>query len=412
MVDVNWDLSEKQLKHLGDTTRFLVIEGSAGSGKTIFAAHQTVHYALTHPGARMLVCRQTLPSLRETSWHEIRQVLIKSKIDFDENETKGRIRIPNPDPENPPTTILFRSLDNEEKIRSLSVDYIYVEQAEETSKFSFYELRERLRGEISKQSYGQFLMVVTPGLPSHWFYKLFHVTGVKNSKILHFSYKDNPFISKTRLAEYEELKELDYDLYVKYTEGKWGKTENIIYTNWSIKELEGGAEYYTAGVDFGYNNPSAFILIAWRDGKPYIVDELYERKLTNSELIQQVTKLIARHNLHPNDIQTVFADGAEPDRLVEFMNAGYYVTSGIKNIQTKINAVKCIHLFISQSCTNTLKEIELYSYQRDKEGNILDIPVNKDDHAMDAIGYAIYGTVGVLSPLIGQKTYAKGVDVY
>lgn len=420
-MDVNWELSEKQLKHLGDKSRYLLIEGSAGSGKTIFAAHQTVHYALTHPGARMLVCRQTMPSLKETSWHEIREVLLKSNIDYYENRTEGRIEIPNPksdlNPNGKPTVLLFRSLDDEQKIRSLSVDYIYVEQAEETDKYSFFELRERLRGDISKKTYGQFLMVITPDTVTHWIYELFHEKGVKNSKILHFHYTENPFIDDVKKREYEELKELNEDLYRKYTEGKWGRLSNLVYDgNWdtfteSISQL-GGAEFYTAGVDFGFNNPSAFLLIAWRDKEPYIIDEVYQSGLTNRELIEEVELMLARHSLKPHDIVKVFGDGAEPDRMIEFRQAGFDMIPGIKDVEAKLNAVKTTPIHIHGGCEHTLFEIKSYVYRTDSHGHIMEDPVKFNDHAMDALGYCVYGTVGIRSPMIDDDTNTQKVFTY
>lgn len=399
---IKWKVSEKQAKHLGDKSRYLLIEGSAGSGKTIFAAHQTVLYAITHPRARILVCRQTMPSLKETSWYEIRKLLHDYEIPFKENKTDAKIVLLNNK-----ATILFRSLDDEQKIRSLSVDYIYIEQAEEITKYSFYELRERLRGKVSKYDYGQFMMVITPDTKQHWIYKLFHVQGVENTKILHFMYTENPFLPEVFVKEYEELKHMDYDLYVKYTLGQWGDLQNIIYDNWDTKKPEHGLEYYSAGVDFGFNNPSCFLLIGWYDNEPYVLREVYKRGLTNQEFIHEVDKMLREEGLYPGKIQRVFADSAEPDRLVEFSNAGYDIIGGVKNVEIKIDSTKRTKIHINPGCTNTIKEIESYVYQKDKDGNILDKPVKFNDHAMDALGYCVYGNIGVLSPIGGQKRYEE-----
>jgi len=37
-----------------------------------------------------------------------------------------------------------------------------------------------------------------------------------------------------------------------------------------------------------------------------------------------------------------------------------------------------------------LKEIQTYSWRTDRQGNILEQPVKFNDHAMDAIRYAVY----------------------
>ena len=63
-------LTDKQYEHIDDDTRHLMIMGSAGSGKTIFASTKVILYALKYPNARIGVFRQTLPSLRETLQRE------------------------------------------------------------------------------------------------------------------------------------------------------------------------------------------------------------------------------------------------------------------------------------------------------------------------------------------------------
>ena len=79
-------LTDKQEEWIDDKTRHLMIMGSAGSGKTFFACVKVIMYALEHPKARVGVFRQTLPSLRETAWREIREILDEYKIEYKENK--------------------------------------------------------------------------------------------------------------------------------------------------------------------------------------------------------------------------------------------------------------------------------------------------------------------------------------
>ena len=46
-------LTDKQYEHIEDMTRHLMIMGSAGSGKTIFACTKVILYALKYPNARI-----------------------------------------------------------------------------------------------------------------------------------------------------------------------------------------------------------------------------------------------------------------------------------------------------------------------------------------------------------------------
>lgn len=46
-------LTDKQAEHINDTTRHLMIMGSAGSGKTLYACIKVILYALEFPSARI-----------------------------------------------------------------------------------------------------------------------------------------------------------------------------------------------------------------------------------------------------------------------------------------------------------------------------------------------------------------------
>lgn len=399
-MNIRWELSEAQAEHLFDRSRYLVVEGSAGSGKTIFAAHKVVLYALEHKKARIGVFRLTLPSLKITAWLEIRNVLIKYDIPYDENKSEGTITLQNG------AVMLFKSLDDLKKIRSMNLDYIYAEQMEEVRDYEvFIELDARIRAEAMKADYGQFLMVVTPDTQGHWIYENFHRNPMKNSKVIHFHYTSNPFVDEDYIRRAEDLKDRDYDSYLKLTLGKWGKVGNIVYENWDIRESERGYEYYTAGMDFGFNNPSCFLLIGWFDGEPYIIDEVYEKGLINSQFITKCVKLLQKWGLNPSKLHNVYADGAEPDRIEEFNQYGFRVVPGIKDIIAKTQATKSVQIHIAERCENTIDEIKKYYFQQDKDGNILDKPVKFNDHAMDAMGYAIYGNIGQLSADKAELVY-------
>jgi len=361
-------------------------------------------YALTHDNARIGVFRQTLPSLRMTAWLEIREALDNYGIPYKENKSDGVMTFPTG------STITFKGLDDATKIRSLNMDFIYVEQAEEISLDVFNELESRVRGKASMKDYGQLLLVVTPSTKSHWIYKRFHLhRDDPKIQIIHFHYTDNSFVGKEYIEMAEERKKYDFQNYVRLTLGLWQDSGGLIYQHWDIKESAKGMEYYTGGVDFGFNNPSCFLLLGWCDGECYVVDEVYQRNLINHQFIAEIIKCLRRHNLNPSQVDTVYCDSAEPNRIAEFNEYGFNAVGGVKNVDAKLDAVKSCKLHIAERCTNTIREIESYCYQKDKDGNDLDKPIKYDDHSMDALGYGIYGTCGILS---ADRQYKDSVRIY
>ena len=136
---------------------------------------------------------------------------------------------------------------------------------------------------------------------------------------------------------------------------------------------------------------------------------MYQRNLINHQFIAEVLRCLRKHNMSPNDVDTVYCDSAEPDRIQEFCDYGFNAIGGVKNVNAKIEAVKSCTLHISKRCENTIREIESYTYQKDKDGNDLDKPIKYDDHSMDALGYGVYGTVGILS---ADRQYKDSVKIY
>ena len=387
-------LTDKQYEHIDDMTRHLMIMGSAGSGKTIFASTKVILYALKYPNARIGVFRQTLPSLRETAWREIVELLEKYKIDYKENKSNGLVTLSNG------STISFTPVDDEKKLRSLNLDFVYIEQCEEITEEAFIELDLRIRNEVSKKYGGQMLVVVQPSSKSHWLYRLFYQEKANDPdyKKIHFSYLDNPFLPKDQIKVYEGLKETNYERYLTHTKGQWVSSSKQIFTNnWDVGFDRKYFSYYVGGVDFGWNNPACFVLCGVYDDEFYVLDEVYKTEMTNSEFLEEISIVLNRNNLSFNDLDAVYCDSADPEKIEVFCRNGLNAYPSVKNVKAKIHTAQETKIHIKECCVNLIREMPMYQWKKNKLGEILDEPVKKDDHSIDAICYAIYGVRGELS---------------
>lgn len=403
-------LSDKQAEHIDDMTRHLMIMGSAGSGKTIFASTKVILYALEHPNARIGVFRQTLPSLRETAWREIRELLEKYHIDFDENKSNGLITLSNG------STISFTPVDDDKKLRSLNLDFVYIEQCEEITEEAFIELDLRIRNEVSKKYGGQMLVVVQPSNKSHWLYRLFYQEKANDDdyKKIHFSYLDNPFLPEEQIKVYEGLKETNYERYLTHTKGEWVSSSKQIFTNnWDVGFDRRYFNYYVGGVDFGWNSPACFLLCGVYDDEFYILGEVYKSEMTNQEFLGNISDLLASHELSFKDIDSVYADAADPEAIEIFCREGLNTYPSVKDVLAKINTTRETKIHIDESCVNLIREMPMYEWKRNKDGEILDQPVKKNDHGVDALCYAVYGVRGKLSKnKPSSKFDISGVKIY
>lgn len=360
----------------------------------MFACVKTILYATEHPDARCYVFRQTLPSLKKTAWLEIRKLLDQLHIVYKENKSDGVITLDND------ATISFIPLDDPKKVRSLNGDWAYIEQCEEISKDAYDEITLRIRGKCQAEDFGQILSVVQPESKSHWLYKRFYKIKANDPdfKVIHFSYKDNPYLSEEAIKYYDSLKELDPDKYRTHTLGEWITGSKQIFTdNWSVGFDRNTFSYYTGGVDFGWNVPSAFVLTGWYDEECYVLDEVYQAELTTDEFLDKIRECLVRNDLGFDDLDGVYADASSPENIEVFCREGLNTYPSVKNVNAKIETTKMTRIHVHPRCVNLIRELDGYQWKKDKDGNILDIPVKKDDHATDALMYDVYGVRGSLS---------------
>ena len=387
-------LTDKQYEHIEDMTRHLMIMGSAGSGKTIFACTKVILYALKYPNARIGVFRQTLPSLRETAWREIVELLEKYHIDYKENKSNGVVKLSNG------STISFTPVDDEKKLRSLNLDFVYIEQCEEISEEAFIELDLRIRNEVSKKYGGQMLIVVQPSNKSHWLYRLFYQEKVNDPdyKKIHFSYLENPFLPKDQAKVYEGLRETNYDRYLTHTKGEWiSSSKQIFVNNWEVGFDRSYFNYYVGGVDFGYNAPACFLLCGVYDEEFYILGEVYRAEMKTQEFLSRIVDLLAEYDLTISDLDSVYCDSADPEKIQQFCDFGINAYPSVKDVKAKISTTQESKIHVHPSCVNLIRELPMYEWKKNKDGELLDEPVKKDDHSIDALCYLCFGVRGKTS---------------
>jgi len=377
-------MSEIRVKRIGKFTRFLkiskkrinIIYGGAGSGKSYAMAQFFIREFYEGQNERFLVLRKTLPSLRITAYKLILDLIREYNLPRKLNKSEMVLSYGN-------NEMLFKSLDDPEKIKSFEASKIWVEEANEISYDDFLQLNLRLRWRGGREH--KIYLTFNPISKLHWLYTKM-IEGNRNDVAIHQSnYKDNPFLSQDYIDELEDLKNQDENYYKIYTLGEWGVLKNIIYSNYDlIDEWPGGIDEVIYGLDFGYNNESALLKIGIWDNEPYLRELLYETHLTNEDLIEKLKRLI------PNKSSYIYADSAEPARIEEIHRAGFNIYPADKSVKDGIDFVKRQKCHILKSSVNLIKEVGGYKYKEDKDGNVLEEPLKFRDHLMDCLRYGLY----------------------
>lgn len=367
MNDLNLQATTVFKKNYQATKRFVVNQGGTGSSKTYSLAQLFIIKPLEETGKVFSVVRNSMPSLKASAMRDYFNILQELGL-YDEklhNKTDNTYMLNG-------NLIEFFSLDEPQKVRSRRRDYLWINEANELSKEAFTQLDFR----TNIRMYLDF----NPSDEFHWIYD--DVISSPECELIVSTYQDNPFLPDESRKRIEALRDVDHNYWKIYGLGERGASSTKVYTHWRLCEgLPEGERIY--GLDFGYNNPTALIEVILRDNEIYAKETIYESRLTNNDLIN---KMLA---LHISKEDYMFPDHAEPQRIEELMRAGFNVIPADKDVKKGIDAIKSRRFNVVNDSTNLLKELKSYSWKT-KDGKNLDEPIKLNDHALDALRYAVH----------------------
>lgn len=361
----------------------LANRGGARSSKSYSIIQLLVERFFGIPGRQILMLRKTLPALRKSTYKDCMSYIERLGLSGRIHEQRQELTL-----DYGSSTIQFGALDDPTKIKSTQWNDIFMEEATEFTYEDFVVLRTRLSAPVHKTIPNQLHLAFNPEDEYHWI-KTKVLEEMSDVQEIVSNYKCNPFLTEDYIKILLDLEQQDPNFYRIYTLGEWGKLDNQIYSNWEK------VDFWTAnpddtiyGIDFGFNNPSVLVKVAIKDMHAWVDELIYQPGLTNTEFISAVSKHMSNEDKRRS---YVFADSAEPDRIKEFEDAGFFIIPAEKDIHDGIDSVRRYKLHISDSATNTLKEIRSYSWKKDrKTERILDDPIKFNNHAMDAMRYAIH----------------------
>jgi phage terminase large subunit len=381
-------------KYLKDETPIQIFFGGASSGKSKFICQRIV-FDILKGKRNYLVCREVARTLRGSVVQEIVKIIKEWEVEslFSINKTDNTITCSNG------YQIVFVGLDDVEKIKSITpakgvFTDAFCEEATETDKASIAQILKRQRGgsdEIPKR----ITMSFNPILQSHWLYTDYFKNLVWNGRaymddeisILKTTYKDNRFLTKQDITRLENEK--DKYRYDVYTLGNWGVLGNVIFTNWEVRDLTDMRDQFTNhrnGLDFGFSADPAALVHSHFDKMRktiYVYDELYQTGLTNDRLADEAFSLVGS--------QVITCDSAEPKSVAELARYELSTRSAVKGKDSVLHGIQWLQqhsIIIDTKCINFRNEIQGYKWKEDKGGVALPVPVDTDNHLIDALRYA------------------------
>lgn len=378
-----------------NNNRYQIYFGGSSSGKSFSLAQRTVLDVLG--GKRnYLVVRNVQSTIRRSCLNEITKAINSFKLSeyFSINKTDMVITC-----NLNKKQILFCGLDDVEKVKSITpidgvITDIWVEESTECEKSDIKQLDKRLRGrsEVIKR----LTLSFNPILKDHWIYEEYfgiwednkQFIEKDNMSILKTTYKDNRFLTPDDVAALEN--ETDKYYYEVYTLGNWGVLGAVIFKNWRVEDfsdIEKTFDNYRNGVDWGFaEDPFAYIKPHYDKTRKrlYICDEIEAVDLLNSQSAPMVKEKAGKGK--------VICDSAEPKSVAEYKTLGVNAKGAKKgpgSIEYGIKFLQGLEIIIHPRCKNFRSEISKYKYKEDKNGKVLPVPVDKDNHLIDALRYGM-----------------------
>jgi phage terminase large subunit len=358
----NWDVINNE------KIRFVINQGGSRSSKTYSICQLLIVLCLKQPGTMVSIVRKSFPSLRASVMRDFFEVMRELNLykTTEHHKTENIYNFDNG------SSVEFFAVDDEQKLRGRKRDILWANEANELNFEEYTQLNMRTTGKL--------IFDFNPSDNFHWLYDLI---SRPESKLIHSTYKDNPFLEQALVKEIENLINVDESYYRIYALGEKGTGKTTIYTHWKYYEDLPETKTKIYGLDFGFNHPMSLLEVNFVDNKAYVRELVYESGLTVDDLILRMS------SLEVSKKHEMICDGARPEMIEEIKRAGYMAKSAVKEVKKGIDSVKSTELYIHKESLNVVKETASYKWKTNGDV-ILDEPVKMYDDAMDAMRYAIH----------------------
>lgn len=345
--------------------RYIVMKGSAGSGKSVDTAQNYILRLMKDPGRNLLCVRKSDVTNRDSTFAELQSSIFC--MFGDHYKKYWYINSSNMilECKSNHNQIIFRGVNDEkqrEKLKSITfkrgkLTDVWIEEATEITQSDFEIIDDRLRGELPAGQFYQIRLTFNPVSAHHWIKKVFFDRADPDVLTHQSTYENNRFIDEAYHRRMLRRKEVDPEGYRVYGLGEWGGVAGLILKNYVVEEFDRSPErfdYMVNAQDFGFNHADCIGEVGFKDGELFLCRELYVYEMDTDEIIREAEGKF-------NKKLRMWCDSAEPDRIKMWQKAGYRakgVNKETNSVHAQIDYLKQHRIHIHPSCVNTIKEIQ------------------------------------------------------
>lgn len=243
------------------TTRYNVIYGGGGSGKSEYIAQRLLYRCLEEGDLQYAIIRKNASTLRNSVYQLCKNIVNRWGITEEFRFFDGRLEV-----HCNGNKIIFLGCDDPEKLKSIAeIQEIWIEEITELESEDFTQIDLRLRGESEERK--KIFISFNPIDQDHWIYKRFFIQQQSDITRLKTTYLDNAFVGEDYAKTLTDLKEIDFLYYQVYALAEWGviKPERPFADNFNrAKHVKRGLSYEEGydlilSLDFNIDNTALAI---------------------------------------------------------------------------------------------------------------------------------------------------------
>ncbi len=360
-----------------------VFEGGSRSSKTYSLIQFFLEWAnRSKEKKRIVISRKKGTWLYGTVWHDFERIYTEMGLlgKVSVNKSLHIVRLNG-------FTFEFVGLDDVQRLHGLTCDIFWINEAMEASKDDFDQLEQRCSGFA--------LLDYNPTAEKHWIYD--NVCSREDCYFDHSTMIDNPFIPENmrrKILSYEPTEynyangTVDIRKWKIYGLGERAKIEGLIFEYKLVPEIPFWVKKRWRFIDFGFtNDPTAIGTLGYFKNAIYLDEECYRTQMLNPDIIKEIKRQ------QEGTTRKCWAESAEPKTVREIRNAGIPILAtkkGAGSVVDGIQFMQGMQIYITEHSVNFIKEFDNYTWQQDKDGRWLNVPVDDFNHGIDGARYVCY----------------------
>ncbi len=348
--------------------RIRIVQGSSSASKTYSILQKLILQAKDSTESKIVsIVTDTLPNMEKGAYRDFKDILEEANIPLIGIKKPIECHIGK-------WTFEFFGLDDERKAKGGRREILFINEANSIKWGIARQLIMRIR-ETVYIDYN----------PDAEFWVHERYKGKPNTSFEIVTYKDNEACPQSAIDEIEAYIDTDPEWFKVYGLGIVGNLyAGKVFRNWDQADTFPNIDYWY-GLDFGFSNdPTAIIKVAKEKNSIFVDEILYQIELTNAD----IAKMLKQKGYSG---QIVICDSAEPKSIQELKLLGINAIPADKrpgSIMEGIDYLKRHSVLLTRNSSNLLTEYKHYKWQKDRDGNFLNKPVDMFNHGIDALRYA------------------------